>query len=108
MTLARRKKPMHGSAHPYLRARLSLNYLKVYTRRRSKNFRGASKARERRLERNMPHPRARRIRNRIFFQRDLSGIVTAKSTKSTLKPSLVLIAAAAVMWVAAMAIHLGL
>jgi hypothetical protein len=32
----------------------------------------------------------------------------AKSTKSTLKPFLVLIAAAAVMWVAAMAIHQGL
>ena len=32
----------------------------------------------------------------------------AKSTKSTLKPLLVLIAAATVMWVATMAIHLGL
>jgi hypothetical protein len=32
----------------------------------------------------------------------------AKSTKSTLKPFLVLIAAAALMWVATMAIHLGL
>jgi hypothetical protein len=32
----------------------------------------------------------------------------AKSAKSTLKPFFVLIATAAVMWVAAMAIHLGL
>jgi hypothetical protein len=32
----------------------------------------------------------------------------AKSAKSTLKPFLVLIAAAAVMWVAAMALHHGL
>ena len=46
--------------------------------------------------------------NRIFSKRDLSGIVVAKSAKSTLGPFLVLIAAAAVMWVAAMAIHHGL
>jgi hypothetical protein len=43
--------------------------------------------------------------SRIFLKHDLSGVVMAKSAKSTLKPFLVLIAAAAVMWVAAMAIH---
>ena len=96
-----------GFFHLHLRARLSLDYLKLYTRRRTKNFRGASKARGgARLERNMPHPRARRIMNRIFSSAICRGVMA--TAKSTLKPFLVLVAASAMMWAAAMAIHHGL
>jgi hypothetical protein len=49
--------------------------------------------------------RHREIRNRVFSSATVGGMVLAKSAKSTLKPFLVLIAASAVMWVTAMAIH---
>ena len=58
MEVARRKKPSNGLAGDQLgRARLSLDYLKLYTRRRTKKLARRIKGEGRRLERNMPHPR---------------------------------------------------